>query len=109
MDKEDFYIFPFKHKDVILGALWYCVHAHMKFSKRKVLFTCKVKDYALTCNGESSFILVVAPFTFDIVIKNFVYCYMVFVKDHENSISELNESISATKEVLDLSNFLKEF
>ena len=83
VDKEDFYISPLKHKDVILGALWFdCVHAHMKFLERKVLFTYKGKDYALTCNSTGSTIPIVALSTLDKVIKNSVSCYMVFVKEH---------------------------
>ena len=86
MDKEDFYISLLKHKDVILGAPWVdCVHAHMKFTKRKVLFTCRDKDYALTCNSAGSIITVVALSTFHNIIKNFISCYMMFVKEHEKS------------------------
>ena len=98
MDKEDFYIFPLKHKDVILGASWFdCVSAHMKFLKRKVLFTYRCKDYSLTFNSVGRTILVVALSTFNNVIKNSISCYVVFVKKLEKKVSELNESKSETK------------
>ena len=34
---------------------------------------------------------------------------MVFVKEHEKSVSELKDSSSETKEKLELANFLREF
>ena len=93
MDKEDFYTSLLKHKDVILGAPWFDrVHTHIKFLERKFLLTCRGKDYALTCNSVGSTILVVALSNLDKVIKNFVSCYMVFVKEHEKILSELKES-----------------
>ena len=47
VDKEDFYISPLKHKDVILGRPWFDhVSDHMNL---KVLFTHRGKDFALTC------------------------------------------------------------
>ena len=40
VDKEDFYVSPLKHKDVILGEPWFdCVQANMKFPECQVLFT----------------------------------------------------------------------
>ena len=110
MDKEDLYISPLKHKDVILGAPWFdCVNAHMKFPKRKVIFTYRGKNYALTCNIAGSTILVVALSTFHNITTNSISCDMVFVKEHEKSVNELKESKSETKEELELANFLREF
>ena len=110
VDKEDFYITPLKHKDVILGALWFdCMHAHIKFLERKVLFTCRGKYYALTCNSAVSTIPIVALSTFDNVMKNYVSSCMVFTREHERIVSELNDSKSETKEELELAKFLRGF
>ena len=68
------------------------LNAHMKFPKRKVLFTYRGKDYALSCNSVGSTIPVEALSNFHNVIKNSLSCYMVFVKEHEKSLSELKES-----------------
>ena len=52
MDKEDFYISPLKHEDVILGAPWFDhVQATMKFLEQEVLFTIRGKAYALKWSG----------------------------------------------------------
>ena len=40
---------------------------------------------------------IVALFTFHNVLKNFISFYMVFVEDHEKSVSDLKESKSETK------------
>ena len=52
---------------------------------------------------------VVALSNFHNIIKNFISCYMVFVKEHEKSLSELKESNGETKEELELANLLREF
>ena len=59
------------------------IRSHMKFLEKKVLFTHRGKDYALTCNSAGSTILNVALISFHDVIKNFVSCYMDFMKEHE--------------------------
>ena len=52
VDKEDFFIFPLKHEDVIIGAPWFDrIGATMKFPKRKVLFSYRGKDVALDVNS----------------------------------------------------------
>ena len=52
VDKEDFFISPLKHEDVIIGAPWFdCVGATMKFPERKVYFSYRGKDIALDVNS----------------------------------------------------------
>ena len=81
VDKEDFYISPLKHKDVILGAPWLDRgQDHMKFQERQVLLTIRGKEYALSCNVVGHTIPVVASSTFSKVIKTRVLCYMFFLK-----------------------------
>ena len=81
VEKEDFYISPLKHEDVILGAPWFDrVQATMKFPEREVLFTMRGKAYSLKCNEAGHTIPVVVSSTFAKGIKSSVSCYMVFVK-----------------------------
>ena len=55
MDKEDLFIAPLKHEDVIIGAPWFdCIGATMKFPKRKVLFSYRGKDIALDVNSAGN-------------------------------------------------------
>ena len=77
--------------------------ANMKFPKRQVLFTIRGKEYALRCNVTGHTIPVVASSTFSRVIKTSVLCYMVFVKEYEQSLSALNVSKGETKEELEMS------
>ena len=110
VDKEDFYISPLNHEDVILRALWFDrVKATMKFPKREVLFTIQGKAYALKCNEAGHTIPVVVSSTFAKGIKSSISCYMVFVKEHVQSSSELNVFKSETKENLAMSKLLQEF
>ena len=40
VDKENFFISPLKHEDVILGAPWFdCLSATIKFPEQKILFS----------------------------------------------------------------------
>ncbi|MCO5604259.1 hypothetical protein L7F22_058422 [Adiantum nelumboides] len=60
VDKEDFFISPLKHEDVILGAPWFnCMAANMKFLERKVLFSYRGKEITLDVNSAGSTIPVV--------------------------------------------------
>ena len=110
VDKEDFYISSLKHEDVLLGAPWFDrVQATMKFLEQEVLFTMRGKAYALKCNEAGHTIPVVVSSTFAKGIKSSISCYMVFVKEHVQSSSELNVSKSETKETLAMSKLLQEF
>ena len=74
----------------------------MKFPERKVLFTNRGKEYALSCNVAGHTIPVVASSNFSKAIKTSISCYMVFLKEHDQSLSDLNLSKRETKD----SNFL---
>ena len=55
VDKEDFFISPLKHKDVILGAPWFDhLSVTMKFPERQILFTYRGKDVMLDVKGVGS-------------------------------------------------------
>ena len=54
----------------------------------------------------ASIILILALSTFDNVMKNSISCYMVFVRDHEKIVSELNESKRETKEEFSLESLI---
>ena len=110
VDKEDFYISPLNHEDVILGAPWFdCVKATMKFLEGEVLFTIRGKAYDLKCNEAGHTIPIVVSSTFAKGIKSSVSCYMVFVKEHVQNLNVLNESHGETKEDLEKSKLLQEF
>ena len=98
---------------MILGTPWFawfdCVQATMKFLEHDVLLTMRGKDYALKCNKAGHTIPVVVSSTFAKGIKSSVSCYMVFVKEHVQSLSALNESQGETKEDLEKSKILQEF
>ena len=81
VDKEDFFISPLKHEDVIIGAPWFdCIGATMKFFERKVFFSYRGKDIAPDVNSAGNTIPLVNTQSFDKVIKSSLSCYMVFVK-----------------------------
>src|SRR3569832_208215 len=51
VDKEDFFISPLKHEDVIIGAPWFDrMAAAMKFPERKVYFKLREKDMCIDVN-----------------------------------------------------------
>ena len=60
VDREDFFISPLMHVDVMIGAPWFdWMAATMKFPKRKVLFTYRGKDMSLDVNSVSNTIPIV--------------------------------------------------
>ena len=85
VDKEDFFISPLKHEDVIIGAPWFDrVGATMKFPERKVLFSYRGKDVAIDVNSAGNTIPLVDTQAFDKVIKSSLSCYMVFDKESKD-------------------------
>ena len=79
VDKEDFFISPLKHKDVILGAPWFDrLSATMKFPERKILFPYRVQDVTLDVNGAGNTIPLLETQALTKVIKSSISCYMIF-------------------------------
>ena len=51
VDKEDFFISPLKHENVILGAPWFDrMSANMKFPERRIIFKYQEKDMYIDAN-----------------------------------------------------------
>jgi len=110
VDKEDFFISPLAHQDVILGAPWFDRMATLiKYPKRKITFMYRGKEIALDVNHPGSTIPLVDSPTFDKVIKSSISCYMIFVKESMSNKCNGSEVNTKTKEELELSNFLLEF
>ncbi|MCO5572395.1 hypothetical protein L7F22_026149 [Adiantum nelumboides] len=58
-DKEDFFISPLKHEDVILGAPWFdCLSASIKFPERRISFKFREKDMWISCKKINPEIIV---------------------------------------------------
>ncbi|MCO5598319.1 hypothetical protein L7F22_052412 [Adiantum nelumboides] len=82
VDKENFFISPLKHEDVILGASWLDrLAASIKFPKRKISFKFREKDMYINAQESSSTIPIVNNQVFYKLIKRYVFAYMIFVKD----------------------------
>ncbi|MCO5550002.1 hypothetical protein L7F22_003479 [Adiantum nelumboides] len=70
VDKEDFFISPLKHEDVILGAPWFdCLAASIKFPERKISFNFREKDMYINAQESGSTIPLVNDQDFDKSIK----------------------------------------
>ena len=84
VDKEDFFISPLKHEDVILGTPWFDrMAATMKFFERKILFSYRGKEMAIDVNSSGRTIPLVDNSTMSKAIKSSLSCYMIFVKRHD--------------------------
>ncbi|MCO5607111.1 hypothetical protein L7F22_061303 [Adiantum nelumboides] len=82
MDKEDFFISPLKHEDVILGPPWFDrMAASIKFFERKISFKFKEKCMYIIAQELGSTIALVNDQAFDKSIKSSIFAYMIFVKD----------------------------
>ncbi|MCO5607410.1 hypothetical protein L7F22_061606 [Adiantum nelumboides] len=110
VDKEDFFISPLKHKDVILGAPWFDhLAASIKFPKRKISFKFKEKDMYINAQESGSTIPLVNDQAFDKSIKSSIFAYMIFVKDSLNGVNETQVNESRMQEDLEMSNFSNQF
>ncbi|MCO5561295.1 hypothetical protein L7F22_014916 [Adiantum nelumboides] len=110
VDKEDFFISPLKHEDVILGAPWFDLLAtSIKFFERKISFKFREKDMYINAQESGSSIPLVNDQAFDKSIKSFVFAYMIFVKDSLNGIDETQVNENGMQVDLELSNFLNQF
>ncbi|MCO5548013.1 hypothetical protein L7F22_001469 [Adiantum nelumboides] len=110
VDKEDFFLSPLKHEDVILGAPWFdCLAASIKFPERKISFKFREKDMYINAQESGSSIPLVNNQAFDKSIKSSIFAYMIFVKDSLNGVdvAQLNEN--GMKVDLELFNFLNQF
>ncbi|MCO5599007.1 hypothetical protein L7F22_053106 [Adiantum nelumboides] len=110
MDKEDFFISPLKHEDVILGAPWFDhLAASIKFPERKISFKFREKDIYINARELGSTMPLVNDQAFDKSIKSPIFAYMIFVKDSLNGVNETQVNESGMQEDLELSNFLDQF
>ncbi|MCO5571737.1 hypothetical protein L7F22_025485 [Adiantum nelumboides] len=110
VDKEDFFISPLKHEDVILGAPWFdCLAASIKFLERKISFKFREKDMYINTQELGSSIPLVNDQAFDKSIKSSVSAYMIFVKDSLNGVDETQVNENGMQVDLELSNFLNQF
>ncbi|MCO5607027.1 hypothetical protein L7F22_061218 [Adiantum nelumboides] len=108
--KEDFFISPLKHEDVILGAPWFDrLAASIKFPERKIFFKLKEKDIYINAQESCISIPLVNDQAFDKSIKGSISAYMIFVKDSLSDVNKTQVNESGMHEDLELSKFLNQF
>ena len=102
VDKDDFFISPLKHEDVILGAPWFDrLGAQMKFPERNISFTFRSKEHILNVNSLGSTIPILDTLSMDKSMKSAISSYMIFVKESSNDINVLQTQLGKRKEELD--------
>ncbi|MCO5613478.1 hypothetical protein L7F22_067755 [Adiantum nelumboides] len=110
VDKEDFFISPLKHEDVILGAPWFDrLATSIKFPERKISFKFREKDMYINAQESGSSIPLVNHQAFDKSIKSSISVYMIFVKDSLNGVDVTQVNENGMQVDLELSNFLNQF
>ncbi|MCO5548361.1 hypothetical protein L7F22_001818 [Adiantum nelumboides] len=110
VDKEDFFISPLKHEDVILGAPWFDrLATSIKFPERKISFKFREKNMYMNAQESSSTAPLVNDQAFDKSIKSSIFANMIFVKDSLNGNNETQVNENGMQEDLELSNFLNQF
>ncbi|MCO5592055.1 hypothetical protein L7F22_046049 [Adiantum nelumboides] len=110
VDKEDFFISPLKHEDVILGAPWFDrLAASIKFPERKISFKFREKDMYIDAQESGSSIPLVYDQAFDKSIKSSIFAYMIFVKNSLNGVDVTQVNENGMQVDLELSNFLNQF
>ncbi|MCO5554855.1 hypothetical protein L7F22_008391 [Adiantum nelumboides] len=109
MDKEDFFISPLKHEDVILGAPWFDrLAASIKFPEKRISFKFRGKNMYIDAQESGNTIPLVHTHAFDKSIKSSTSAYMIFVKDSLSDVNKTQVNESGIQEDLDLSKFLNQ-
>ncbi|MCO5594935.1 hypothetical protein L7F22_048970 [Adiantum nelumboides] len=110
VDKEDFFISPLKHEDVILGAPWFDrLAASIKFPERKISFKFREKDMYIVAQESGSSIPLVNDQAFEKSIKSSIFAYMIFVKDSLSEVNKTQVNESGMHEDLVLFKLLNQF
>ncbi|MCO5560630.1 hypothetical protein L7F22_014246 [Adiantum nelumboides] len=110
VDKEDFFISPLKHEDVILGAPWFDrLAASIKFPERRISFNFREKNMYIDAQESGNTIPLVHTHAFDKSIKSSISVFMIFVKDSLSDVNKTQVNESGSKEDLELSKFLNQF
>ncbi|MCO5548548.1 hypothetical protein L7F22_002008 [Adiantum nelumboides] len=110
VDKEDFFISPLKHENVILGAPWFDrLAASIKFPERRISFKFRKKNMYIDAQESGNTIPLVHTHAFDKSIKSSISVYMIFVKDSLSDVNKTQVNESGSKEDLELSKFLNQF
>ncbi|MCO5597562.1 hypothetical protein L7F22_051640 [Adiantum nelumboides] len=110
VDKEDFFIFPLKHEDVILGTPWFdCLAASIKFPERRISFKFREKNMYIDAQESGNTIPLVHTHAFDKSIKSSIFVYMIFVKDSLSDVNKTQVNESGSQEDLELSKFPNQF
>ncbi|MCO5551961.1 hypothetical protein L7F22_005468 [Adiantum nelumboides] len=110
VEKEDFFISPLKHEDVILRAPWFVrLAASIKFPERKISFKFREKDMFIVAQESCSSIPLVNEQAFEKSIKSSIFVYMIFVKDSLSDVNKTQLNESGMHEDLELSKFLNQF
>ncbi|MCO5572400.1 hypothetical protein L7F22_026154 [Adiantum nelumboides] len=112
VDKEDFFISPLKHEDVILGAPWFDrLAASIKFPERRISFKFKFskKNMYIDAQELGNTKPLVHTHAFDKSIKSSIFVYMIFLKNSLTDINKTQVNESGIQEDLELSKFLNQF
>ncbi|MCO5562216.1 hypothetical protein L7F22_015842 [Adiantum nelumboides] len=110
VDKEDFFISPLKHEDVILGAPWFdCLAASIKFPESRISFKFREKNMYKDAQESGNTIPLVHTHAFDKSIKSSIFVYMIFVKDSLSDVNKTQVNENGSQEDLELSKFLNQF
>ncbi|MCO5577004.1 hypothetical protein L7F22_030826 [Adiantum nelumboides] len=110
VDKEDFFISPLKHEDVILGAPWFDrLAASIKFPERRISFKFREKNMYIDAQESGNTIPLVHTHAFDKSIKSSILVYLIFVKDSLSDVNKTQVNESGSKEDLELSKFPNQF
>ncbi|MCO5570333.1 hypothetical protein L7F22_024052 [Adiantum nelumboides] len=110
VDKEDFFISPLKHEDVILGAPWFDrLAASIKFLEKRISFKFREKNMYIDAQESSNTIPLVHTHAFHKSIKSSISMYMIFVKDSLSDVNTTQVNESGSQEDLELSKFLNQF
>ncbi|MCO5607614.1 hypothetical protein L7F22_061811 [Adiantum nelumboides] len=110
VDKENFFISPLKHEDVILGAPWFDrLAASIKFPERRISFKFRENNMYIDARESGNTIPLVHTHAFDKSIKSSIFVYMIFVKDSLSDVNKTQVNESGLQEDLELSKFLNQF
>ena len=111
VDREDFFISPLQHQDVLLGMPWFHrMRAKLSLPDRVISFKHNDKEVSLKVDEKGHTIPIVSQVSIQKSIKSACSAYLIFVKDSSESANSFqSDTSSSSQEEIEQKVFLNEF
>ena len=99
VDREDFFISPLQHQDVLLGMPWFHrMRAKLSLPDRVISFKHNDKEVSLKVDEKGHTIPIVSQVSIQKSIKSSCSAYLIFDKDSSESANSFHSETSSSSQ-----------